>query len=125
MVKLVSYTSFCLKSQNLSTLGEDLLYHRLGGLNNRNLSQFWRLGCPRSNFQPVRFLVFSSRLADGHLLSVLSRGLSSVHGERESERSDPSSYKATNPMRLWPHPHDFIYLYFLGGSISYYSNIGG
>ena len=76
-------------------------------------SRFWRLEVQGQGASRVGLRCgLSSWLADGRLLAVSSHGpsLVCVHGERgkEREHSGVFSYKDTSPIRLGPHPSDFI-----------------
>ena len=74
---------------------------RLGGY----FSQCRRLrGCPRPRCWQMWCLAGAHCLALGHLLSVHSHGLSSVHGHGESETSASSSHRDTNPITWVPPP---------------------
>ena len=74
-------------------------HYTLGGLNNRNFSQFWRLGSPRcqlGSFILRPFLLAYRQLSSGYVLTWL---LSAYTRERERERSGVSSHVDTNPIR--------------------------
>ena len=97
-------------------------YHRLGGINNRNL-----FSCS-SRGQKSKIKVLSGLISgEASLPALSSHGLISVKVERKNSGVSSSSCKdIISPIGLEPYSYELIYLYYLHiGPISKYSHIGG
>lgn len=97
-------------------------YCRVGGLSNRNFTQFWRLGSPGPKCSIIKFLVSPLFLS---CICLSSCALTSRRVERERELFDICSYKDTNPIGSGPYPVNPFNLHYLcKGLLSKYSHLG-